>query len=62
MFDVIKHVEKNKKPRFCKFLGDKKTVRQKKKSRSSCPEVFCKKEFLNILQNSQENTCAGISF
>ena len=27
--------------------------------RSSPPEVFCKKKFLEILQNSQENTCVG---
>ena len=26
------------------------------------PEVFCKKVFLEILQNSQENTCARVSF
>ena len=25
------------------------------------PEVFCKKRFLEILQNSQENTCARAS-
>ena len=28
----------------------------------SRPEVFCKKVFLKILQNSQENTCAKVSF
>ena len=26
------------------------------------PEVFCKKVFLKISQNSQENTCAKASF
>ena len=26
------------------------------------PEVFCKKVFLKILQNSQENTCARVFF
>ena len=31
-------------------------------SRSSRMEVFFKKSFLKILQNSQENTCAGVSF
>ena len=31
-------------------------------SRSSRPEVFCKKVFLKIFQNSQENTCVGVSF
>ena len=31
--------------------------------RSSRPEVFCKKKvFLEILQNSQENTCIRVSF
>ena len=30
--------------------------------RSSRPEVFCKKVFLEISQNSQENTCARVSF
>ena len=32
------------------------------KSRSSRLEVFCKKVLLAILQNSQEDTCARISF
>ena len=32
------------------------------KNRSSCPEVFVKKVFLEISQNSQENTCARVSF
>ena len=33
------------------------------KIRSSRPEVFCKKKvFLKFLQNSQENTCARVSF
>ena len=31
-------------------------------TRSSRPEVFCKKVFLEISQNSQENTCASVSF
>ena len=31
-------------------------------SRSSHPEVFCKKVTLQILQNLQENTCASVSF
>ena len=30
--------------------------------RSSHPDVFCKKVFLEISQNSQENTCARVSF
>ena len=29
--------------------------------RSSHPEVFCKKLFLKMLQNSQENTCAEVT-
>ena len=32
------------------------------KSRSSCPDVFCKKVFLKLPQNSQKNTCARASF
>ena len=32
------------------------------KYRSSGPEVFCKKDILEVLQNSQENTCARVSF
>ena len=30
--------------------------------RSSCPEVFCRKSFLEISQILQENTCARVSF
>ena len=30
--------------------------------RSSRPDVFCKKVFLEISQNSQKNTCARVSF
>ena len=30
--------------------------------RSSRKKVFCKNVFLEILQNSQENTCARVSF
>ena len=29
--------------------------------RSSRPDVFCKKGVLEISQNSQENTCAGVA-
>ena len=32
------------------------------KRQKQLPEVFCKKVFLEISQNSQENTCARISF
>ena len=32
------------------------------KVRSSRPDVFCEKVFLEISQNSQENTCARASF
>ena len=32
------------------------------KTGSSCSEVFCKKGVLRILQNSQENTYARVSF
>ena len=37
----------------CKDLND---------YRSSLPEVFCKKGVLKYLQNSQESTCARVSF
>ena len=30
--------------------------------RRSLPEVFCKKVFLKISQNSQEDTCVGVCF
>ena len=30
-------------------------------SRSSCPEVICKKAALKTMQNSQKNTCLGVS-
>ena len=30
--------------------------------KNSRPEVFCKKVFLEVAQNSQENTCDGASF
>ena len=32
-----------------------------KEDRSSHPELVCKKVFLKILQNSHDNTCAGVS-
>ena len=35
---------------------------QKVTDRSSRPDVFCKKVFLEISQNSRENTCARVSF
>ena len=31
-------------------------------SRISRPEVFCKEDVLRNLENSQENTCARVSF
>ena len=30
--------------------------------RNNRPDVFCKKVFLEISQNSQKNTCARVSF
>ena len=33
-----------------------------KKFRSCRPEMFCNKVFLEILQTSQENTCARVAF
>ena len=32
------------------------------KYKSSRPEVLCKQVFLEIFQNSHENTCARVSF
>ena len=43
-------------------LGDKKQLSERKKSRSSCPEVFCQQGFLKKSQNSPENTCTGFFF
>ena len=37
---------------------DKCAVLTMKIARNSRPKVFCKKVFLEISQNSQENTCA----
>ena len=33
-----------------------KSIQKHIQNRNSCPEVFCKKVFLEISQNSQENT------
>ena len=46
LFMVILVTESN--PQFCK--------------RSSRPDAFCEKVFLEISQNLQENTCARVSF
>ena len=44
-------------------MGDlKKFSKFQVNTRNSHPEVFCKKIFLNILQNSQKNVYAGVSF
>ena len=39
-----------------------KTAGLQRRFRSIRPEVFCKKVFLKISQNSQESTCARVSF
>ena len=38
------------------------TFHKETKDRSSRPNVFCKKVFLEILQNPQVNTCTRVSF
>ena len=38
------------------------TFHKETKDRSSRPDEFCKKVFLEILQNSQVNTCTRVSF
>ena len=38
------------------------TFHKETKDRSSRPDVFCKKVFLEILQNPQVNTCTRVSF
>ena len=53
---------KNRKNLVSSSLGGKKQLSERKKSRSSRPEVFCQKGFLKILQNSQESTCTGVFF
>ena len=50
-----------------KFTANKRELSKLSKNiltlfRSSRPEVFCKKVFLKISQNSQENICARVSF
>ena len=37
------------------------TIWQRQSHRNSRSEVFCKNVFLEILQNSQENTCTRVS-
>ena len=47
----------NEKETKCKYTSASLPVQKQP------PEVFCKKKlFLEILQNSQENTCARVSF
>ena len=53
---------KNRKNLVSSSLGGKKQLSERKKSRSSRPEVFCQKGFLKILQNSQESTCTEVFF
>ena len=38
------------------------TIILEQKWQKQPPEMFCKKVFLQISQNSQENTCARVSF
>ena len=50
----IKHVQKYKKIGLYQFTGWQKAVKQMKKSRSSCPEVFCKNEVLKTFAKFTE--------
>ena len=44
-------------------IGGKRNIEiMLSKSRSSSPEVFCRKVLLEISQNSRENTCTRVSF
>ena len=45
-----------------KMSNQKNVSKFQVNTRNSHPEVFCKKIFLNILQNSQKNVLAGVSF
>ena len=45
-----------------KMSSQKNVSKFQVNTRISHPEVFCKKIFLNILQNSQKNVLAGVSF
>ena len=49
-------------PRILKTRERKEKKEKKLSFSGSLPEVFYKKVFLKILQNSQENTCARASF
>ena len=60
--ELTQHVSKCKKcdKRFAKKVAELeiKLVLDFHIYRSSCLEVFCRKDVLEISQNSQENTCA----
>ena len=62
----FKHVERtlSKEIKDCRMELFHSLLYKKRENenRSSCPEVFCKKVFLEISQNSQENICPRASF
>ena len=66
MSELTKHISKCKKcdKRFAKKVVELeiKLVLDFHIYGSSCLEVFCRKDVQEILQNSQENTCARDNF
>ena len=61
-FQVILGTQQHFESRHRYIDKKRKDSIEKKTYRSSRPQVFCKKVFLEISQNSQENTCARVSF
>ena len=43
-------------------LNDLQKGKKQHHVRSGCYDLFCKKAFLKISQNSQRNNCAAVSF
>ena len=64
VFEILQLVhEISSFPEVLYKIGDLKNFSKLQvNTRSSHPEVFCKKMFLKILQNSQKNAFAGVPF
>ena len=64
VFEILQLVhEISSFPEVLYKIGDLKNFSKVQvNTRSSDPEVFCKKVFLKILQNSQKNAFAGVPF
>ena len=54
--------ERDEYHKFCRWKIILCEIKEVALNRSSRPEAFCKKMFLKISQNSQENICARYSF